>query len=168
MVISKALQEKEGNPMLQVFPAMTFVLTLIGAPATTPIASAQSQQDPGIPEDVQAAYETWNKAFTEGDARTLAETYLPDAKLLPPTHTVLLGPAEIEEFFAGLFANGVTDQNLEIIEPGGDGRIVYGTANWSAQGEGNDGAAQTLGGIATHVFERQEDGSLKLRLHTFN
>ena len=24
------------------------------------------------------------------------------------------------------------------------------------------------GGIATHVFERQADGSLKLRLHTFN
>ena len=30
------------------------------------------------------------------------------------------------------------------------------------------GLAQTAGGIATHVFERQADGSLKLRLHTFN
>jgi ketosteroid isomerase-like protein len=47
-------------------------------------------------------------------------------------------------------------------------RFVYGTARWSAAGEGTDGSPQSLGGFATHVFERQGDGSLKLRLHTFN
>ena len=37
-------------------------------------------------------------------------------------------------------------------------------AIWSAKGK--DGAS--LGGIAIQEFTRQADGSLKLRLHTFN
>jgi hypothetical protein len=27
---------------------------------------------------------------------------------------------------------------------------------------------QPWGGVATHIFERRPDGSLKLKLHTFN
>ena len=81
---------------------------------------------------------------------------------------VLTGPAEVEAFFAGLFESGVSDHTLDIIEVGGDGRIVYGAAHWSLQGKDADGTPQTFSGIATHVFERQEDGTLKLKLHTFN
>lgn len=121
-----------------------------------------------LKDDVAAAYESWNAAFNKGDAQALASAYLEDAKLLPPTHTVLSGPKEIEEFFAGLFDAGVTDHALEIIEAGGGGDLVYSAANWTATGKDADGNAQDLGGIATHVFERQDDGSLKLKLHTFN
>lgn len=78
------------------------------------------------------------------------------------------GPAAIEKFFAGVHANGVTDHKLEMIDAGGDDKVVYGSANWSAKGKDKDGKPTTLSGIATHVFERQADGSLKLRLHTFN
>jgi ketosteroid isomerase-like protein len=45
----------------------------------------------------------------------------------------------------------------------GDGKIVIAAAKWSAAGK-----ATRFSGIATHVFERQPDGSLKLKLHTFN
>ena len=45
---------------------------------------------------------------------------------------------------------------------------MVGAANWTAVGKDADGADQPWGGIATHVFERQDDGSLKLVLHTFN
>ncbi|TFV36185.1 YybH family protein [Bradyrhizobium niftali] len=121
-----------------------------------------------LKSDVAAAYEAFNAAFNKGDAKAVASAYLPSAKILPPTHAVVSGPAEIEKFFAGFFANGVTNHTLDIIDAGGDDKIVYATANWSAKGKGADGAPQTLGGIATHVFERQADGSLKLRLHTFN
>jgi ketosteroid isomerase-like protein len=38
----------------------------------------------------------------------------------------------------------------------------------SAKGKDKDGKPATFSGIATHVFERRSDGSLKLRLHTFN
>ncbi len=118
--------------------------------------------------DVTAAYAAWDAAFNKGDAKTVAAAYAPNAKLLPPTHEVASGPAEIEKFWAGMFANGVTDHKLQVIDAGGDDKVVYGTANWSAKGKDKDGKPANFSGIATHVFERQADNSLKLRLHTFN
>src|SRR3712207_2295859 len=113
--------------------------------------------------DITAAYQAWDAAFNKADAKAVAAFYALDAKLLPPTHTVVIGAAEIEKFFAGLFANGVKGHTLKLIEAGGADKMVYGTANWSA----SDKDGKAIGGIATHIFERQGDGSLKLKVHTF-
>ena len=78
------------------------------------------------------------------------------------------GPEAIEKFFAGLQSSGVMDHKLELIDAGGDDKIAYGTAKWSAKGKDKDGKPAAFNGTATHVFERQTDNSLKLRLHTFN
>src|SRR5262245_34057326 len=90
------------------------------------------------------------------------------AYLLPPTHKVIEGRAGIVDFFNGLFSGGVTAHKLEIIEAGGDGKLVYGAAKWSATGKDDKGQPATFAGVATHVFEKQPDGSLKLKLQTFN
>ena len=74
----------------------------------------------------------------------------------------------IEVFFAGLFSIGYTDHNLTVIDWGGDDKIVYSAAKWTVTAKNADGAPESAAGSATHVFERQVDGSLKLRLHTFN
>lgn len=118
--------------------------------------------------DVKAAYAAWDAAFSKGDAKAVAAFYTEDAVLLPPTHDVLKGPAGVETFFAGLFAAGVTGHKLELVDLSGDDGTVVAAAKWSAQGKDANGAPATFGGIATHAFERQADGSLKLRLHTFN
>jgi ketosteroid isomerase-like protein len=121
-----------------------------------------------LDEKVKAAYAAWDAAFNQGDAKAVAAFYADDAKLLPPSHDVLVGPAGAETFFSGLFANGVTGHRLELIEATGDERMAVGAAKWSANGKDASGAAASFGGIATHVFQAQPDGSLKLRLHTFN
>jgi uncharacterized protein (TIGR02246 family) len=123
-----------------------------------------------LKSDVQAAYDAFNEAFNKGDAAGVAAFYTEDAKLLPPTHDVLTGPAGAEKFFTGLFEAGVTNHDLEIIEVYGDADAdqAYSAANWTATGKGQDGSEQRIGGIAVHGFERQSDGSLKLNLHTFN
>jgi ketosteroid isomerase-like protein len=118
--------------------------------------------------DVEKAYAAWDAAFNKHDEKAIGAAYVQTAKLLPPTHQVASGPAEIEKFFAGLFAGGVTGHKLEMIDAGGDDKVVFGTAKWSATGKDKDGKPSPLGGLATHVFERQADGSLKLRLQTFN
>jgi hypothetical protein len=69
--------------------------------------------------DVTAAYAAFDAAFNKGDAKTLAAAYAPNAKLMPPTHVVASGPAEIEKFWAGMLANGVTGHKLEVIDAGG-------------------------------------------------
>ena len=145
---------------MRLIHASAFALFLLtGAPVGSFAADAK--------REVTAAYAAWDAAFNKGDAKSIAAAYLPNAKLLPPTHEVASGPAAIEKFF-GLHANGVTDHKLQVIDTGGDDKVVYGTANWSAKGKDKDGKSANFSGNATRVFERQEDSSLKLRLHTFN
>lgn len=141
--------------------AILAISVALGLPAGAFAASADEQ--------VVAAYAAWDQAFNTGDASKVAAFYTDDAVFLPPTHDVLQGPAGVEKFFSGLFGNGVTGHKLELIEvTGDDADMVVAAAKWSAQGKDASGAPATFGGVATHVFEREADGSLKLKLHTFN
>jgi uncharacterized protein (TIGR02246 family) len=119
-------------------------------------------------EEIRPAYEAWDAAFEKGDAKAIAGLYADDAIFLPATHDVIRGPAGVEKFFAGIFSMGVTAHKLDLIEASGAGNLVFGAAKWSANGKDAKGADQPWGGIATHIFERQADGTLKLKLHTFN
>ncbi|MDY8110036.1 SgcJ/EcaC family oxidoreductase [Fulvimarina sp. 2208YS6-2-32] len=114
--------------------------------------------------DVKAAYEQWNAAFNSGDAEKVAAAYADDAVFLPPTHNVVEGPEAIGQFFDGLFKAGVTGHALEVIRVMEDGNEIVAASRWSAKG----GDGSDIGGVATHVFEKGDDGSLKLALHTFN
>ena len=118
--------------------------------------------------DVEGAYAAWDAAFNNGDVKSIAAAYLPNARLLPPAHELASGQAAIEKFYAGALATGITDHKLEVIDAGGDGKIVYSTARWSAKGKDKEGKPATFSGFATHVFERQADNSLKLLLQTWN
>ena len=119
-------------------------------------------------DEIASAYEAWNEAFNRGDAGAIASLYTENAKLLPPTHDVIEGRPAIEKFWEGLLKGGVTGHRLELITAEGDQRGAVGAARWSARGKGSDGSEQTFGGSAVHVFERQQDGGLKLWLHTWN
>jgi uncharacterized protein (TIGR02246 family) len=121
-----------------------------------------------VDEEVAAAYAAWDEAFNAGDAAAVGATYTEDALFLPATHDVIEGPEGVAEFFGGIFGMGVTGHKLELIEAIDGGDTVVAAARWSADGKDASGADQPWGGVATHVFERQDDGSLKLRLHTFN
>ena len=103
-----------------------------------------------------------------GDAKALAAFYTDDTVFLPATHDVITGPEGVEKFFAGVLGMGVKGHKLELIEASGDGDFLFGTAKWSAAGKDSAGADQPWGGVATHIFDKQSDGSLKLRVHTFN
>ena len=121
-------------------------------------------QAASLQEQVSTAYMAWDAAFNKGDPKAVAAFYTEDAVILPPTHDVIKGPAEIEKFFAGLFGAGITGHQLSLLEANGDDNMAVAAAKWSAKSK--DGAS--IGGIATHEFTKQADGSLKLRLHTFN
>ena len=121
-----------------------------------------------VEEEVTAAYAAWDEAFNSGDAANVAAFYAEDAIFLPASHDVINGPEGVAAFFDPLFGMGVTGHKLELIEAREAGDAVIAAANWSAAGKDAEGADQPWGGVASHVFERQEDGSLKLVLHTFN
>jgi ketosteroid isomerase-like protein len=141
------------------------VAILIIGTASLAIAPALA----GSPEeDVKTAYAAWDAAFGKGDAKAIAAFYADDAIFLPANHEVIKGPAGVEKFFGGLFAMGVTGHKLELIEAHGDGNLLFGADRWSANGKDASGKDQPWGGLATHIFERQSNGTLKIKLHTFN
>lgn len=119
-------------------------------------------------ERIEAAYAAWDAAFNRGDAKAVAELYTEDATFLPATHAVVEGPASIERFFAPLLARGVGDHRFELITVHEDAGSIVAAARWAATSPGADGTRAASSGIATHLFLKQPDGSLKLRLHTFN
>lgn len=121
-----------------------------------------------VEDQVKDAYSAWDTAFNKADSKAVAAFYAENAIFLPATHDVLKGPDGVAKFFSGIFDMGVTGHKLELIEAYGDGKLLYGTAKWSANGKDSSGADQPWSGVATHVFEKQDDGSLKIRLHTFN
>jgi ketosteroid isomerase-like protein len=125
------------------------------APAAVSAASLEEQ--------VKAAYAAWDAAFNKADGKAVAAFYTGDSLFLPATHEVINGPGGVEKFFAGVFERGVTGHKLELIEASGEGDKVIAAAKWSATAKD-----KPVSGIATHVFQRQGDGSLKLKLHTFN
>lgn len=114
------------------------------------------------------ALEAWNEAFNSGDAAAVARLYVDDARFLPATHQVIVGPKAIEGFFTPMLAAGVTGHVNEPITAGANGDLIYGASHWRVQAPGKDGVVQTSSGIATHVLQRLPDGTLKIRLHTFN
>jgi uncharacterized protein (TIGR02246 family) len=145
----------------QAIPAVLFLSG--GLVSGVSVASAQS-----VEEEVTSAYAAWDEAFNSGEAAAVAEAYAEDATFLPPTHEVIEGPEAIQTFFDGILGMGVTGHNLELIEAHEAGDSIIAAARWSATGKDEAGADQPWGGIATHVFERDDAGNLTLRLHTFN
>lgn len=141
------------------------VLALAGVIALPLAAGAASAED-----EVVSAYQAWDAALNSGDAKAVAAFYTEDAVFLPATHDVVEGPSGVEKFFAPMLAGGFTGHKLELIEVMGeeDDEVIVAAAKWSGQGKDAAGAAANWSGVATHVFERQADGSLKLKLHTFN
>jgi uncharacterized protein (TIGR02246 family) len=117
---------------------------------------------------VEAAYAAWDEAFNRGDAVALAGLYVDHATFLPATHAIIEGPARIEQFFTPLLAQGVTDHRFELVTIHDDTHSIAAAAKWTATSPEPDGSRTTSSGIATHLFLKQPDGGLKLRLHTFN
>jgi uncharacterized protein (TIGR02246 family) len=121
-----------------------------------------------VEDEVTQAYTAFDEAFNAGDASVLAEAYAEDALFLPATHDVIEGRDGIQSFFDGILGMGVTNHRLELIQAHEAGDSVVAAARWTADGKDEAGATQPWSGIATHVFRRNEDGDLDLRLHTFN
>jgi uncharacterized protein (TIGR02246 family) len=143
-------------------------MAAVSIAALMAIGALQSAKANEVEDQVKNAYSAWDAAFNKKDTKAMAGFYTDDAYFLPPTHKVIQGPKDVAEFFSGLFKGGVTGHKLQMIEAEGNGNIIYAAAKWSAKGKDDKGKPKELGGLATHVFEKQSDGSLKLKLQTFN
>jgi uncharacterized protein (TIGR02246 family) len=124
-------------------------------------------------DQVSALYTAWSAAFNNMDAKALGTFYTADAIFLPINHQVLRGPDGVERYYNDLFGASLSSRNswnhkFELIEAHGNGTMLFGTAKWSVQGQDSKGQPATFTGTSMHVFEKQPDGSWKIRASTYN
>ena len=110
----------------------------------------------------------WNDAFNSGNADAVAALYTQDATVLPHTHDVITGVENIRSFWRSVMDAGFRDHTIEIIDAYVKGDLAYETARWMATGPSEGGGKQPFGGSLINIFERQDDGSWKARLHMWN
>jgi uncharacterized protein (TIGR02246 family) len=117
---------------------------------------------------VEKANATWNQALNSGNSAALAKLYLSNAILSPGNGQTLAGRDAIENLFKGFVDNGVHNHTLEIVEVGGNGKMIYQVAKWNANGAEADGKVPSFGGITTSVLEKGTDGKWYIRSHVWN
>ena len=137
----------------------TSTLALCGALFFYAVALA----DPAA--DVKAVYAAWDAAFSARDAKRVAAFYTKDAVFVPQSHAIIKGSGAIENFVQGLFEIDITSHKLELIEVvTSNTRMIVVLGKWSARLK--DGTADD--GIVAQVFQKQPDGTLKIKLQIVN
>ena len=119
-------------------------------------------------EDVRAAIEAGNKAFSaavaRGDAAAVAALYTSTAQVLPPGGEIARGQDAIQKAFQGAIEAGMRDVPLTTleVEAHGDTATEVGTWTW----KGKDGATIDHGKYI--VIWKKEGGEWRLHRDIWN
>ena len=117
--------------------------------------------------DIWINNKTWEIAFNSGDTAALADLYTNDAVVVPPSLEILDAEEEIENFWAKQISDGTDNFRVQTINLRVHGDVIYQTAVWIATRVSN-GVATDLDGEMTNVMARQDDGSWKIQLQSWN
>ena len=142
--------------------------TLLSFAITATIVPSANAGDTGLRSTLEQLNANWNQALNSGNAAAVAALYTEQATLSPGNGQTLVGRAAIEQLFKSFVDNGVHNHTIEIVDVGGDSRMAYQVAKWSANGAEKDGKKPSFGGILMSVFERRADGKWLARSHVWN
>jgi uncharacterized protein (TIGR02246 family) len=147
--------------MSKLYPAVLASLALLVSTAAT--ASA---------DDLRTAMEEANarflNAFNRPDPAGFAGLYTPDALLLFQGVPPKIGHEAITQFWESRINAGARDHTFEIINAWADGKYAYQIAKAGVQIIPPSGERITISGYTVRVFEKQDDGSWKAKVHMFN
>ena len=122
-------------------------------------------------EDLRAAMERANAAFLEAYNRPnpagFAALYTADAVLLfsglPPKN----GPEAITQFWDSVIKGGARDHWFEILDAWEDGRYAFQVSRNGVNVVPPTGVKFAVAGYTVRIFERQSDGTWKVKVHMF-
>jgi uncharacterized protein (TIGR02246 family) len=150
-----------GRSMLRQCRAFVATLTLL-------VLTALAAQA----EDLQSAMEEANARFLEAFNRPnpvgFLGLYTPDAILLFQGAPPKTGPEAIKEFWESRIKAGARNHTFEIINSWADGTYAYQIARAGVQLIPPTGETTVISGYTVRIFERQNDGAWKTRVHVFN
>lgn len=118
--------------------------------------------------DIEAVNASIVKDFNAGKIANMTNLYTKDAIMLPPSSEILSSPAAISKYWTDLKDVGVNEYSLYLVDLKVDGNVAYTTSLWEANRKvaGNDDI--TMDGNISSVFEKQKDGSWKIKLQSWN
>jgi uncharacterized protein (TIGR02246 family) len=127
---------------------------------------------PASAEDLRAAMEEANarflNAFNRPDPAGFAGLYTPDAILLFQGVPPKIGPDAITQFWESRIKTGAKNHTFEIINAWADGKYAYQIAKAGVQLVPQSGERIVISGYTVRIFERQDDGTWKAKMHMFN
>ncbi len=118
--------------------------------------------------DIEQFNSLWSSSFKQAETLRLASLYAQDAVMFPPSSEILEGRNAIENYFASLKRVGFEEYSISLIDVDLKENTAYETATWEATRIDEAGNAITMEGNITNIFERQTDGSWKIKMQSWN
>ncbi len=119
-------------------------------------------------EAIQQNIQGWETALNNGNTTALQNIYTEDAVVMPPSSEILSGRDAIKSYWDGLLGVGVSEYNVDTVNIRFDGNVAYQTVLWEAIRTDIEGNTFQFDGNMSNVLERQQDGSWKINLQSWN
>ena len=118
--------------------------------------------------ELQRLNSRWVSSFDKGNTEALMSLYTENAVVFPPSSEILEGPTAITDYLKGLKEMGITEYSISNVDTEIKGDIAYETALWEATRIDANGIIFNFEGNITNVLEKQNDGSWKIKLQSWN
>lgn len=135
---------------------LTSLITVTGSVLASPVTS------------VTEISEEWRQNFNAGSKDSLMKLYSDEAVLFQPNNEIVDGTEAINDYLDRLNYLNVEDFIIWDVEMDVNGKVAYETALWQATGLDANGQTVSYDVNVTNVFEKQADGSWKIRMQSWN
>jgi uncharacterized protein (TIGR02246 family) len=158
-IVNKTMNQG-GRAMLRGCRILLALLSLLAA-----VTAARAEE---LRAAMEAANTQFLKAFNTPDPAGFLPLYTVDAVLLFGGAPPITGPEAIRQFWESRIKLGVRDHTFDIIEAGADGKYAYQVTKNTVQLVRDSGEKTVTAGHTVRIFEKQSDGTWKIKIHMFN
>jgi ketosteroid isomerase-like protein len=117
-------------------------------------------------QEAQAFVDEWAQTYNTGRATDLVRFYAPDARIVPPGRSTVVGAEAIRAYFADIHAQGFRDYVVDLSDVFAKDASLVASGRWALRrAEGN--GSQLYQGNWLNVFAHGRTGWL-IAVHMWN
>ncbi len=119
--------------------------------------------------EIETVFKRWIDAYIRGDAAACAALFTEDGSLLPDGEPAARGRPAVEALHrAWIKGGGEMNKRAESVVVESSGDLAYQVATYAGDYRRDDGSIVTDRGKGVSIYERQSDGSWKLKVAILN
>jgi ketosteroid isomerase-like protein len=143
-----------------------FILSIVATLPLLALANASRADD--IRPAMEAANAQFLAAFNTPSPSAFLPLYTADSVLFFQGAPPVTGPEAIKQFWESRIKLGIRDHTFEIIETGADGKYAFQVSKATVQLVRENGEKTLIAGHTVRIFEKQSDGTWKVKTHMYN